>query len=67
MINEENGFIFDNSKQLGSQLKYWFKNFPFNEEINHKKNIFQNNLKKFQLLRWEENWKAKALPILEKF
>lgn len=63
-MEEENGFIFNNSKELGEQLENWFAHFPNNSEIKEKREKFERNLKKFQKLRWNENWNSIALPSL---
>lgn len=63
-MEEENGFIFNNCKELGNQLENWFSDFPINLMIQEKREKFERNLKKFQRLRWEENWNNIALPSL---
>jgi len=64
VIDGENGFIFENSKELSDQLKMWFEKFPNNFSLINTKEIFTRNLKEFQSLRWKENWKKNAWPVL---
>ncbi|XP_046820404.1 chitobiosyldiphosphodolichol beta-mannosyltransferase-like [Vespa crabro] len=54
--HDENGYVFSNEKELAAQLKSWFLRFPINESQKkiHKK--FQNELCKFQEIRWHDNW-----------
>nr|KAF7429886.1 hypothetical protein H0235_006284 [Vespula pensylvanica] len=60
--DNENGYVFSNEKELAAQLKSWFLQFPFNESQKkiHKK--FQNELLKFQDIRWHDNWTLNVLP-----
>ncbi|XP_055387699.1 chitobiosyldiphosphodolichol beta-mannosyltransferase [Condylostylus longicornis] len=64
VVDGENGFIFENSKELSDQLKMWFEKFPNNFSLINTKEIFVRNLKEFQSLRWKENWKLNAWPVL---
>ncbi|XP_017760022.1 PREDICTED: chitobiosyldiphosphodolichol beta-mannosyltransferase-like isoform X2 [Eufriesea mexicana] len=50
--HNENGMIFSSDKELAVQLKSWFENFP-NNDVQHKLNKkFQEELHKFQEIRW---------------
>ncbi|CAD6996176.1 chitobiosyldiphosphodolichol beta-mannosyltransferase [Ceratitis capitata] len=63
----QNGFIFENHKELSEQLKFWFENFPCNPSLLESKERFRKNLHAFQSLRWHENWKTNALPMLNSY
>lgn len=62
MKDNENSYVFSNEKELAAQLKSWFLQFPVNESQKkiHKK--FQNELLKFQDIRWHDNWTLNVLP-----
>lgn len=62
VVDGKNGFIFNNSKELGNQLENWFYGFPNNTATSAKKDEFTKTLKKFQSLRWKENWNNVVLP-----
>lgn len=63
----QNGFIFENHKDLADQLKFWFENFPSNPNILESKERFRKILHEFQALRWHENWRNNALPIFNSY
>uniref|UniRef100_U5ER04 Chitobiosyldiphosphodolichol beta-mannosyltransferase n=1 Tax=Corethrella appendiculata TaxID=1370023 RepID=U5ER04_9DIPT len=60
-----NGFVFENSQELAQQISEWFYDFPNNVALTNIKDIFAKSLREFQLLRWAENWKNIALPLLK--
>jgi len=62
--HEENGMVFEDSSELSGQIKRWFTDFP-NGEVKRRE-AFRESLKKFQRLRWEENWEKVALPEIVK-
>lgn len=64
VIDGKNGFIFNNSQELGNQLANWFFDYPNNLKSNEKREKFAESLRRFQNLRWEENWNNIALPRL---
>lgn len=61
--HEKNGFVFDNEKELAEQLISWFYEYPNNISLVNIKETFQQNLRQFQMLRWNENWNKNALPL----
>ncbi|XP_017473383.1 PREDICTED: chitobiosyldiphosphodolichol beta-mannosyltransferase-like [Rhagoletis zephyria] len=63
----QNGFIFENQKELADQLIFWFENFPSNPRLLETKERFRKNLHEFQSLRWHGNWKNNALPVFNSF
>lgn len=63
--HEKNGFHFKNSKELSKLIQDWFENHPNNEIQKQKENKFKTELRKFQTLRWTENWNRVALPIVK--
>ncbi|XP_011185529.1 chitobiosyldiphosphodolichol beta-mannosyltransferase [Zeugodacus cucurbitae] len=63
----QNGFIFENHKDLSDQLKFWFENFPSNPSLLESKERFRKNLHEFQSLRWHDNWRNNALPIFNSY
>lgn len=63
--HEENGFIFEDHEELAEQLLSWFNHFPNNISLVNIKETFNQNLRHFQALRWNENWNQKALPIFQ--
>lgn len=65
VINEENGFVFNDDEQLSVQLLNWFENFPNNDQQNAKVTKMKKNLNEFQKLRWNENWTVTASPIFQ--
>ncbi|XKL63012.1 hypothetical protein PGB90_005376 [Kerria lacca] len=58
--HNKNGMVFENSRDLSQQLKFWFANFP---EIRKEHIIFRKNIKKFQKIDWHQNWKKNAMPL----
>lgn len=64
VVDGKNGFVFSNAKELNEQLTEWFYGFPSNVALFAMKDEFSRNLKKFQTLRWTENWKNVVLPRL---
>lgn len=63
----ENGFVFNDQLELAEQLRIWFENFPNNPSIIETRSRFSRNLQEFQELRWRENWRQRAAPVLEAF
>lgn len=63
--HEKNGFVFENSEELSEQLLSWFFKFPNNISLVNIKELFQQNLRQFQALRWNENWNRNALPLFQ--
>lgn len=63
----ENGFVFSDQLELAEQLRIWFENFPNNPSIIETRSRFSRNLQEFQELRWRENWRQRAAPVLEAF
>ncbi|XP_031421481.1 chitobiosyldiphosphodolichol beta-mannosyltransferase [Clupea harengus] len=59
--HEENGLIFQDSKELTAQLKLLLSDFPSTEG---KLGLFRRNLRASGQQRWEENWDQTVLPIL---
>lgn len=55
--------MFENEKELAEQLISWFHEYPQNISLVNIKEIFQQNLRQFQMLRWNENWNRHALPL----
>jgi hypothetical protein len=62
VVDGKNGFVFNDSKQLFEKLTDWFYGYPKNVAIKAVKDEFAKNIKKFQSLRWSENWKTNVLP-----
>ncbi|XP_053694133.1 chitobiosyldiphosphodolichol beta-mannosyltransferase [Sabethes cyaneus] len=62
----ENGFVFDNAAELSELICTWFRNFPNNFAIINHKEVINQNLTKFQQLRWDENWKKNVQNILDR-
>lgn len=63
-MDGKNGFVFSNAKELSEQLINWFYGFPSNAALFAMKDEFSRNLKKFQTLRWTENWNNVVFPRL---
>lgn len=61
----ENGFVFQHYQELAEQINSWFMDFPNNIALTNMKQNIQKQLKQFQALRWSENWKNVALPVLK--
>ncbi|XP_076459838.1 chitobiosyldiphosphodolichol beta-mannosyltransferase-like [Babylonia areolata] len=55
-----NGLLFDDSQQLAQQLQELVGEFP---DKTSKLKTFRENLKKFQAVRWQEQWTEKVLPL----
>lgn len=64
VVDGKNGFVFDDAKELSEQLSNWFYGYPNNAAIIAMKDEFTKNIKKFQALRWRENWNNVVLPRL---
>ncbi|XP_055550582.1 chitobiosyldiphosphodolichol beta-mannosyltransferase [Wyeomyia smithii] len=62
----ENGFVFENASELAALICTWFQNFPNNIAIINQKEVINQNLTKFQQLRWSENWKKHVQSILNR-
>lgn len=62
----KNGFIFNDHHELAEQLKFWFEKFPINSKQTELYQRFRTELQSFQSIRWQENWTATALPVLNK-
>lgn len=63
---EQNGFLFEDDAQLGAQISNWFQHYPNNISLVNLKERFQQNLRKFQALRWTENWNSVVWPLFQK-
>lgn len=59
--HEENGFIFKDENELFLQIKNWFQGFPESEIAI--RNTINENLKKFQSVRWHDNWIVNVQPL----
>jgi len=57
--HNENGFVFKDSVELSVQIQTWFKM----ADKEHAR--FHEQLKKFQSLRWHENWTLNALRLFK--
>ena len=64
VVDGKNGFVFNDAKELSNHLTNWFYGFPTNVALTAMKDEFSRNLKKFQSLRWAENWKKIVLNRL---
>ena len=67
----ENGFVFDDSGELSTRIKGWFRGFPSpNEGVDamedSDRDRFRRNLEPFMALRWPEYWKSTAFPVITK-
>lgn len=58
----KNGFVFETYLELSQQILTWFFDFPNNATLIGVKEEFDERLKEFGQLRWEENWSENALP-----
>lgn len=58
----KNGFVFDTYLELSQHILTWFYDFPNNATLLSVKDEFNERLKEFQSLRWDENWDTVALP-----
>ncbi|XP_064546649.1 chitobiosyldiphosphodolichol beta-mannosyltransferase [Drosophila montana] len=63
----ENGFVFSDHVELAEQLRIWFEHFPNNPSIIETRSRFARSLQQFQELRWRDNWRQCAAPVLEAF
>lgn len=63
---EQNGFLFDNADQLSEQITSWFSHYPNNISLVNVKERFQQNMRKFQALRWTENWNNVVWPLFQR-
>ncbi|CAH2306801.1 chitobiosyldiphosphodolichol beta-mannosyltransferase isoform X1 [Pelobates cultripes] len=59
--HEENGFIFEDSKELAEQLQVLFSDF---QSDSCKLNRFRQNLRESKQMRWDESWDQTVLPII---
>lgn len=64
VVDGRNGFIFNNAAELAEQLTNWFYGYPSNMALVAMKDEFSKNLRKFQSLRWKDNWNSIVLPRL---
>jgi beta-1,4-mannosyltransferase len=64
VVDGRNGFIFNDANELGEQLMNWFYGFPSNMALVAMKDEFAKNLRRFQSLRWKENWNNVVMPRL---
>lgn len=64
VVGGRNGFIFNDAEELGEQLTNWFYGYPSNVALFAMKDEFSKNLRKFQSLRWKDNWTNVVLPRL---
>ncbi|XP_016405868.1 chitobiosyldiphosphodolichol beta-mannosyltransferase-like [Sinocyclocheilus rhinocerous] len=60
--HEENGLIFNDSKELSEQLKLLLSDFPSDQG---KLGIFRKNLRESGQQRWDENWDHNVLPLIK--
>lgn len=58
----QNGFVFESPKELAQQILTWFHDFPNNITLVNVKEVFNQKLREFQQLRWDDNWNQHALP-----
>lgn len=58
----ENGMIFKTAGDLADQLLSWFREYPQNSL--DRRQVFRDNLGKFQNERWHPTWKEVVLPHL---
>ena len=59
--DETNGLVFTNEEQLADQLWKLLKEFPKNQmELNK----LRSGVVEFQKLRWEDNWRECAKPVI---
>lgn len=66
MQPERNGFLFEDEEQLAAQIGNWFSHYPNNISLVNLKEGFQQNLRKFQALRWTENWNSVVWPLFRR-
>lgn len=59
----KNGFVFETYLELSQQILTWFYDYPHNATLESVKEEFNERLKEFQKLRWDENWDQNALPV----
>lgn len=59
----KNGFLFETYLELSQQILTWFYDYPNNATLVNIKEEFNERLKEFQRLRWQENWNELALPL----
>lgn len=64
VVDGKNGFVFNNADELSNHLTNWFYGYPLNAALTAMKDEFSKNIKKFQSLRWTENWKKVVLNRL---
>lgn len=57
----KNGFVFETYLELAQQIQTWFYDFPNNITLVNVKEEFNQRLKEFQRLRWDDNWDEYAL------
>lgn len=69
LVNEKNGFTFKNSTELSSHLLNWFNKHPDDPRASMAREILREkiyeNVRKFQDIRWHENWMKNAWPFFE--
>lgn len=63
--NNKNSFTFKTSSELTTQLMNWFEDFPNNTNQQQLEKKFKNEIRKFQSVRWEENWKNNVLNLFK--
>ena len=67
VVHGQNGFVFENYRELADQLIFWFENFPNNPSLLESKEVFRRNLEEFQAWRWNHNWNSCALQLFQKW
>lgn len=60
--HNENSLVFSDDKELCTQLKMWFDNFPNNTVQQEMDKKFREELHNFQKNRWHDNWICNVLP-----
>lgn len=55
-----NGHVFDTEEQLADQLTHLLRGFPRDTRALER---LRGGVAAFQRLRWEDNWRARALPL----
>ncbi|KAG0220499.1 hypothetical protein B0O80DRAFT_489601 [Mortierella sp. GBAus27b] len=65
VIAKSNGLVFEDSKELKSQLVQLFRGFPLDQPGTQTQlQGMRNVIRTFQATRWEENWNSTLLPLL---
>ncbi|KAM8934182.1 chitobiosyldiphosphodolichol beta-mannosyltransferase [Pelodytes ibericus] len=59
--HEENGFVFEDSRELSEQLQILFSDLKSNSS---KLKQFRKNLRESKQMRWDESWDQTVLPVI---